>query len=52
MPQETFTTPSLHVLAPAFAGKHSGCSLHVVTALSGVPHCSDSHVLPTWDRWS
>ena len=36
----------------AFAGKHSGCSLHVVTALSGVPHCSDSHVLPTWDRWS
>ena len=34
----------------AFAGKHSGCSLHVVTALSGVHHCLDLYTLSTWNR--
>ena len=35
----------LHVILIAVAGKHSERSLHVVTALSGVPHRSDSHML-------
>ena len=35
----------------AVAGEHSGCRLHVVTVLSGVPHCSDSHTFSTWDPW-
>ena len=34
----------------AVAGKHSVCSLHDVTALSGVSGCLDLCMLSTWDR--
>ena len=42
--------PASRCASPAFAGEHSGCSLRVVAALSGVPHCSDLCMLSIWNQ--